>query len=284
MPSPNSDGLPILLVEGNPSDRTLIARVFRERLMVVADAEAALDAVRRQSFAAILLAHVLPGRSGIDLLRDLRAADPRTPIVLLAENGEEGVVARALRHGADACVVKQAGFERTVPVIVASAVRQCTETPVSAGDALPTAPAEPLAEVLVFELDEQRHALRAVDVEEILPALTVTAMPGAPAGVEGVINLRGRLVPVLDLRQVLRLPSRPITHTDHLIVLRAGARPSAVRVDRAVELVPVAGGSLPGGVAQLPGGLVFVHDPREFLSSEDARALERALARVGDPR
>src|SRR2546422_7726538 len=137
MPSPDSEGLPILLVEGSPSDRALIARVFRERLMVVSDADAALDAVRRQSFAAILLAHALPGRSGLDLLRDLRAAGHTTPVVLLAESGEEGVVASALRHGADACVVKQAGFERTLPVVVAGALRRRTETPAPAGAALP---------------------------------------------------------------------------------------------------------------------------------------------------
>jgi len=284
MPSRDPEGLPILLVEESPSDRALIERIFRERLTVVRDAEAALDVVRRQSFAAILLAHALPGRSGLELLRDLRAAGHTTPIVLLAESGEEGMIASALCHGADACVVKQAGFERTVPVIVAGVVRERWEAPTPAGNTLPAAVAEAPAEIFVFELGEQRHALRATAVEEILPALTITAMAGAPAGVEGVINLRGRLVPVLDLRQVLRLPSRPIEHTDHLIVLRAGARPSAVRVDRSIGLVRVADASPAAGVAQLPDGLVFIHDPHAFLPPEDAAVLETALARVGDPR
>ena len=278
MPSPDPEALPILLVEESPSDRVLIERVFRERLTVVPDAEAALDAVRRQSFAAILLAHVLPGRSGLELLCDLRAAGHTTPIVLLAESSDEATVASALQRGADACVIKQAGFERTVPAIVAGALRERTQALV--GASVPEAPAE----VLVFELGEQRHALRAADVAEILPALTVIAMAGAPAGVEGVINLRGRLVPVLDLRQVLGLPSRPIEHTDHLIVVRADARPSAVRVDRALELVRIADASRAAGVTQLPDGLVFIHDPHTLLSPEDTAALEATLARVGDPR
>src|SRR5713226_10096001 len=89
MPAVEPDTLPILLVEESPIDRALIERALARRVTAVADAERALDAARRQSFAAILIAQALPGRSGLELLRELRASGDSTPIVVLAERGEE---------------------------------------------------------------------------------------------------------------------------------------------------------------------------------------------------
>src|SRR5947209_286603 len=99
--------------------------------------------------------------------------------------------------------------------------------------------AKPL-EVLVFEIEGRRYGLAAVVVRELLRMVAVVPLPGAPAVVEGVVNLRGAIVPVLDLRQRFGLPARPATPADHLIVAEADGRPVALRVDRAVELLPLA--------------------------------------------
>lgn len=52
---------------------------------------------------------------------------------------------------------------------------------------------------LLFRLGKERYALEASSVIEVIPLITITPLPGALAGVAGVINYRGRPVPVLDL-------------------------------------------------------------------------------------
>jgi purine-binding chemotaxis protein CheW len=150
----------------------------------------------------------------------------------------------------------------------------------------------PFQEVLVFELDEHRFGVPAADVQEIVRAVAVAPLPRAPAFVEGVINLRGRAVPVLDLRRRFGLPSRQPVTTDHLVIARAAGRAVALRVDRAIELRlldgqdaqaardVVPGAEAGGWVAALPEGLLLVHDLGGLLSSPEAGALDAALTSV----
>lgn len=145
-------------------------------------------------------------------------------------------------------------------------------------------------QVVVFEVGGQRYGLPACDVQELLRAVSIVPLPRAPAIVEGIINLRGRIVPVLDARSRFRLPPRPLDPNDHFVVARAGDRVVALRVDRAVELVQLKaedieeGGSVVPGVeyvawvARLPHDLVLIHDPRTFLSDEESAALDEATA------
>jgi purine-binding chemotaxis protein CheW len=144
-------------------------------------------------------------------------------------------------------------------------------------------------EVLVFQLDGRRYGLLAEVVREVLRAVAVVLLPRAPAIVEGVINLRGRIVPVLDLRRRFRLPPRPLYPSDHLIVASADERLVVLRVDQATDLVRLpashleeASGVVPGveyvrWVARVPDDLVLLHDLRTFLSQAEAETLAAAL-------
>ncbi len=148
----------------------------------------------------------------------------------------------------------------------------------------------PPREVLLFTLEGQRYALPSADVRELVRAARLTPLPRAPDVVEGLLNLRGELLPVLDLRRRFRLPARPLSPMDHFIVARAGPRTVALRVDRAEGLLRLEPGTwdgtpgeLPGvgyvaGAAKLADGLVLVHDLRTFLSEAEALALDTALA------
>jgi purine-binding chemotaxis protein CheW len=147
---------------------------------------------------------------------------------------------------------------------------------------------EPL-QVLVVEVGRQRYGLPVADVRELVRAVTIVALPRAPAIVEGIINLRGRVVPVLDIRTRFRLPAKPLEHSDHFVVAQAGERLVAMRVDRALDLVHLeaadledARGLIPGAeyvrwVAKLPHNLVLIHDLRTFLSRAESAGLAEAL-------
>jgi purine-binding chemotaxis protein CheW len=92
-------------------------------------------------------------------------------------------------------------------------------------------------EVLVFEVGGRRYGLPAAEVRELVRAVAILPLPQATAGIEGVINIRGTVVPVLDLRARLGLPAKPVEPADHMIVTGSDRRPVALRIDRALELV-----------------------------------------------
>ena len=145
-------------------------------------------------------------------------------------------------------------------------------------------------DILVFEIGPQRYGLRIGDVVRIVHAVAITPWPQAPPAVEGVVNVRGRLAPVLDIRKRFRLPPRPIAAGDHLIIARAGERLVALRADRATELAHaapasvelprdvVAGTHYVSGMAKLPSGVVLIHDLATFLSETEAESLDEALS------
>jgi purine-binding chemotaxis protein CheW len=159
-----------------------------------------------------------------------------------------------------------------------------------AGDRAVDRAGDRLIDVLVFEVGGQTYGLAAPDVREIVRAAAIVPLPRAPAIVEGVINVRGRVVPVLDIRQRFRLPTRKLAPTDHFILAFAGDYVVALRADRVVELRKFRGAEIDdaatvlpyseyvAGVAKLPGGLVLLHDIRTFLSQGEAAALAAPLA------
>jgi purine-binding chemotaxis protein CheW len=144
-------------------------------------------------------------------------------------------------------------------------------------------------QVLVVHVASVRCGFVLDDVIEVLPAVEIAALPGAPDVIGGVIDLRGDLVPVLDLRRRLGLPSRPPHYDDHIIVCSVGARSVAIWVDRAADVLTIASGDLVplDGVAQagyMPGvtrrddGLMLVYDVRSFLAADEALRLDTALS------
>lgn len=141
--------------------------------------------------------------------------------------------------------------------------------------------------LLVFDLFHHRFAVRATAVREIIRAVAIAPLPGAPKVVEGVINYRGNVTPVLDIRSRFGLSSAPVRPEQHLIVAEAGPRRVALRVDRARDLLSVSDDAIeaadrvaPGSrasVARLPDGLVVIHDLAGFLSVEEGDGVDGAL-------
>ena len=144
---------------------------------------------------------------------------------------------------------------------------------------------------VVFALDEQRFALPLSGVERVFRAVEITPLPKAPAIVLGIINVHGRILPVLDLRRRFRLPEREIRLGDQIIVARTSHRTVALLVDSVQgvmkcaeeETVPsdmiVSGIEYVEGVVKRPDGLIFIHDLGKFLSLDEAQQLEGALRR-----
>jgi purine-binding chemotaxis protein CheW len=144
--------------------------------------------------------------------------------------------------------------------------------------------------LLTFTIDDRRFALAAGDVSEIIRAVAVTPLPGAPAVVDGVIDLRGEVVPVFNLRRRFSLTTRDVDPGDQFVVARTPRRVAALHVDRALDIVDIempssTVGGTPlhpaiAGVASLADGLALISDVDTFLSQSEAESLEVALEAV----
>jgi purine-binding chemotaxis protein CheW len=98
-----------------------------------------------------------------------------------------------------------------------------------------------LAEVLSFALGEEQYAVRILHVQEIRMYEAPTRLPGTPAHVLGVINLRGVIVPIIDLRLVMGCRDAPVKATTAVVVLNIAGKTAGIVVDtvnQVVELQP----------------------------------------------
>ena len=143
--------------------------------------------------------------------------------------------------------------------------------------------------VVVFVLEGARYAVPLQATERALRMVAISPLPGAPQMLAGVINLHGRVVPVVDLRRRLGLPPREYGSAAHLLVVKSPRRTLALPADEVLGLRAFPKGAVapservtPGlgavaGIAALPDGLVFIHDLEAFLTADEERGLDQAL-------
>ncbi|NLH41228.1 MAG: purine-binding chemotaxis protein CheW [Planctomycetes bacterium] len=101
---------------------------------------------------------------------------------------------------------------------------------------------------LTFALAQEEYGLEILKVREIIGYMDVTAVPQTPHYVRGVINLRGQVIPVVDLRAKFGMESVDITDQTCIIVVEIsdGQRKSStgIIVDRVQEVLDIAGGEI----------------------------------------
>lgn len=154
-----------------------------------------------------------------------------------------------------------------------------------------------ISQCVVFTLDERLYGVRLSAVSRVVHAVEITPLPKAPPIVIGVINLGGRIIPVVNIRRRFRLPERDLELTDQFIVARASrsdadagaGRLLAFAVDAVIGVQDLPAAEtiaaetiLPGlehleGVAKTDQGLVLIHDLGTFLSLEEEKALGAIL-------
>lgn len=142
----------------------------------------------------------------------------------------------------------------------------------------------------MFTLAGERCALPVNSVREIVRAALPARLPKAPPIVLGVLNIRGELVPLLDVRQRFGLRPRDIAPDDHILVLTVNGRPVSFAVDRALDLASVpasairaaadvtAGAEHVSGIARMDDGALVIYDLGTFLSAAETLELDAALA------
>jgi purine-binding chemotaxis protein CheW len=147
-------------------------------------------------------------------------------------------------------------------------------------------------QIVVFELGDERYGLDIATVYEIIRHQPITAVPQAPAFVEGVINLRGRIIPVVDLRDRFGMVRGALTRASRIVVAEAAGTRVGLVVDGvsevlmvpadAIEPTPeVAAGidaSYLRGIAKLGERLIILLELDGLFGDDDVDALTVAAA------
>lgn len=94
-------------------------------------------------------------------------------------------------------------------------------------------------QVVVFKLDDQTYGLDISAVSEIIRMENITHVPRAPEFVEGVINLRGRIIPVMDLRERFELASGEYTRQSRIIIVEIAEVTVGMIVDSVLEVLRI---------------------------------------------
>lgn len=149
-----------------------------------------------------------------------------------------------------------------------------------------------MPDALLFTIDAARYAMPLRDVAEVVPAVKILSLPDAPPIVEGVVNVRGEIVPVLSLRARLGHPPRASSITEYFILVNARHRRVIVRSDTTPEIVNLPEVATPrhepveralAGVLALPNGVAMFQDINRFIAAHEEPSLDAALAARGIP-
>lgn len=97
---------------------------------------------------------------------------------------------------------------------------------------------------LTFFLGAEEYGMEILAVHEIIGVLPITRVPRTPPFVRGVINLRGRVISILDLRRKFDLPAVEPGPTSCVIVVAAHAAHVGLLVDRVSEVADIAAGDI----------------------------------------
>ncbi|RLK48750.1 CheW protein [Alkalispirillum mobile] len=98
----------------------------------------------------------------------------------------------------------------------------------------------PTSQWVTFRLDDETYGINVMQVQEVLPLSEIAPVPGAPPFVMGIINLRGKVVTVIDTRLRFGLPEREPDKNSRIVVIEAGSHIAGIMVDSVAEVVNVA--------------------------------------------
>jgi len=150
-------------------------------------------------------------------------------------------------------------------------------------------------QLVTFKLDDQEYGLIIENVVEVVRMVAITRIPKAPDVMEGVINLRGRVVPVINLRKRFGAPPKARDLDTRLLVARIEDRVIALIVDTVSEVLKLDGDSLDASnavatgvteylaaIGKLGDRLLLILDLDAILSFDEERQLAGLMEELED--
>ena len=123
----------------------------------------------------------------------------------------------------------------------------------------PVNPTQREEHVVIFRLADEHYGIDIQSVQEIVRMQAITAIPGAEDWVEGITNLRGRVVPVVDLRRRCRITAREHGPETRIVVVSSSKGMVGLIVDAVTEVMRIPGDQVeaPNEIVSVPANAYF---------------------------
>lgn len=142
-------------------------------------------------------------------------------------------------------------------------------------------------QLVVFELENEKYGVDIASVEGIIKMQEITRLPHAPEFIEGITNLRGTIVPVVDLRTRFGLPPKEPTRDTRIVIANMDSSKVGIIVDAVTQVIRMPEDKIEPppqmsvtinsafikNIAKLESELVILLDLGKVLSTEEREAL-----------
>jgi purine-binding chemotaxis protein CheW len=137
-----------------------------------------------------------------------------------------------------------------------------------------------------FRLDNEEYAIPITKIQEIILMKPITRLPQVPASIEGLINLRGSVLPIINLRRLFNLEPREFDDETRTIIVNVGERTLGYVVDEVTQVIKIAADQIQptpatliavakhhlAGLARLEDRLLIILDLDKLLLPEELEA------------
>lgn len=143
-------------------------------------------------------------------------------------------------------------------------------------------------QLVVFKLEKEEYGVDIMQVQEISPYQQPTKVPNSPSFVEGIVNLRGDITPVVSLKKKFNLAETEVTEMTRLIIINNGSRRTGFVVDDASEVISISDKNIEEapsmivgadrkyiqGVGKIDQRILIILNLHELLTEEEEEQLE----------
>ncbi len=142
---------------------------------------------------------------------------------------------------------------------------------------------------LLFELNRYKFAIDVSNINRITRSVEITSLPNAPEIVLGVVNVRGDVMPVIDIRKRFGFPGKKVSVNDFLIIGKVKQLSIALIIDNVDEIIEIPVDEiidrknvLPGiphvdGILKLKGDIIYINDLSKLLSLDEEQEIYTLL-------
>lgn len=147
-------------------------------------------------------------------------------------------------------------------------------------------------QLVVFAIGDEEFGVDISQVREIVRLIAITYLPKAPAFIEGVVNLRGQVVAVIDLAKRLNIPSKPRGDNTRIIIVEIEGLTMGMVVDSVSEVLRLSSENVEGvpsvieteveehfisGVGKLQDRLLVLLDLKKILTPDEIQHIEKTV-------